>query len=92
MSPDLATFLFELVNFALLAGGLGWLFFRPVRKALDAEVRRVPNLTHPDAPPGASAIECAPADQAIERAAASGESAEPCVYLVFLGPHGGGGR
>lgn len=36
MSPPLATFLIELVNFLLLAGLLGWLLFKPVRAALEA--------------------------------------------------------
>ncbi len=34
MSPTLTTFLFEVANFLLLAGALGWLFFKPVRQAL----------------------------------------------------------
>jgi F-type H+-transporting ATPase subunit b len=34
VSPRLATFLFELVNFLLLAAALGWLLFRPVRGML----------------------------------------------------------
>ena len=34
MSPTLSTFLFELTNFLLLAGLLGWLLFKPVRNAL----------------------------------------------------------
>ena len=37
MSPTLATFLFELINVLLLVGLLGWLFFRPVRAALQAK-------------------------------------------------------
>jgi F-type H+-transporting ATPase subunit b len=35
VSPSLATFLFEVANFLLLAAVLGWLFFRPVRDALE---------------------------------------------------------
>ena len=35
MNPTLTTFLFEVVNFLLLAGVLGWLLFRPVRDALE---------------------------------------------------------
>lgn len=35
MSPTWATFLFELGNFLLLAALLGWLFFRPVREAIE---------------------------------------------------------
>ncbi len=35
MSPTWATFLFETANFLLLAALLGWLFFRPVRGAID---------------------------------------------------------
>lgn len=35
MSADLATFLFEAVNFALLAAALGWVFFRPVQEAIE---------------------------------------------------------
>ena len=35
MSPTLTTFLFEAVNFLVLAGVLGWLFFNPVRRALE---------------------------------------------------------
>jgi len=34
VSPTLTTFLFELANFLLLATGLGWFFFQPVRQAL----------------------------------------------------------
>ncbi len=37
MSPALADFLFETVNFLLLAAVLGYVFFRPVRRALDRE-------------------------------------------------------
>lgn len=37
MAPWVATFLFETVNFLVLVGALGWLFFRPVRAVLDAE-------------------------------------------------------
>jgi len=40
VSPALANFLFEAVNFLLLAAALGWLLFRPVRRALDAERER----------------------------------------------------
>lgn len=36
MSPTVTTFLFELTNFLLLAGLLGWLLFKPVRSALQA--------------------------------------------------------
>ena len=36
MSPNLATFLFEAANFVLLAGVLGWAFFRPVQGAIEA--------------------------------------------------------
>jgi len=35
MSPTWATLLFEAANFLLLAALLGWLFFRPVRDALE---------------------------------------------------------
>lgn len=37
MSPALANFLFEAANFLLLTAALGWVLFRPVRRALDAE-------------------------------------------------------
>jgi F-type H+-transporting ATPase subunit b len=37
MSPWLANFLFEMVNFLLLAAALGWLLFKPVRQTLEAE-------------------------------------------------------
>lgn len=40
MSAVLANFLFEAVNFLLLAAGLGWLLFRPVKRALQAEQAR----------------------------------------------------
>jgi F0F1-type ATP synthase membrane subunit b/b' len=40
MSPDLANFLFEAVNLLLLAAGLGWFFFKPVRRAIAAEQQR----------------------------------------------------
>ena len=35
MSPTLTTFLFEAANFLVLAGVLGWLFFQPIRTALE---------------------------------------------------------
>ena len=35
MSPSLTTFLFEATNFLVLAGVLGWLFFQPIRAALE---------------------------------------------------------
>lgn len=48
MSPTLATFLIELVNFLLLAGVLGWVLFKPVRTTLDArratEAKRADDL------------------------------------------------
>jgi len=48
MSPTVATFVFQLINVLLLAGLLSWLFFRPVRAALqarvDAERHRVDEL------------------------------------------------
>lgn len=37
MSPALSTFLFEAVNFLVLAAALGWVFVKPVRGALEAE-------------------------------------------------------
>ena len=37
MSPTLTNFLFEAANFLLLAAALGWLLFKPVRRALDSE-------------------------------------------------------
>ena len=40
MSPMLADFLFEAVNFLLLAAALGWILFKPVRRALDVERER----------------------------------------------------
>jgi F-type H+-transporting ATPase subunit b len=36
MSPPVSTFLFELINFLLLAGLLGWVLFKPVRRTLQA--------------------------------------------------------
>lgn len=41
MSASWVTFLFEAANFLLLAGVLGWLFFRPVRTALDQRRRGI---------------------------------------------------
>jgi F0F1-type ATP synthase membrane subunit b/b' len=40
VSTALANFLFEAANFLLLAAALGWLLFKPVRAALDAERER----------------------------------------------------
>lgn len=40
MSPAVTNFVFEAVNFLLLAGALGWFVFKPVRRALDAERAR----------------------------------------------------
>ncbi|MGR9091611.1 MAG: ATP synthase F0 subunit B [Gammaproteobacteria bacterium] len=44
MSPAVANFLFEAVNFLLLAAALGWILFKPVRAALDRERQR--QVTH----------------------------------------------
>lgn len=38
MSPTVATFVFELINVLLLVGLLSWLFFKPVRAALQAKL------------------------------------------------------
>ena len=43
MSPTLSTFLFEAANFLVLAAFLGWLFFQPVREAIE---RRRAALKH----------------------------------------------
>jgi F0F1-type ATP synthase membrane subunit b/b' len=40
VSPALANFLFEATNFLLLAAALGWILFKPIRRALDAERAR----------------------------------------------------
>jgi len=40
VSPAIATFLFESANFIVLATALGWLFFKPVRRALQTERER----------------------------------------------------
>lgn len=40
MSPALANFIFETVNFLLLAAALAWVLYKPVRQALDAEQER----------------------------------------------------
>jgi F0F1-type ATP synthase membrane subunit b/b' len=40
VSPALANFLFEAVNLLLLAAALGWILFKPVRRALDEERAR----------------------------------------------------
>ena len=40
MSPRLVTFLYEAVNFIVLAMLLGWLFFKPARQALEEYRRR----------------------------------------------------
>lgn len=37
MSPWLSTFLVEAANFLILAGALGWLLFKPIRRALEKE-------------------------------------------------------
>lgn len=37
MSPALANFIFEAANFLLLVAALGWVLFKPVRRALDRE-------------------------------------------------------
>jgi F-type H+-transporting ATPase subunit b len=41
VSPTWVTFLFEAANFLLLAAVLGWLFFRPVRDALERRRREL---------------------------------------------------
>lgn len=40
MSAALANFLFETANFVVLAAALGWILFRPVRRALDRDRQR----------------------------------------------------
>lgn len=44
MSPWLTTFLAEIVNFAVLAGGLSWLFFTPVRHAIAERRSRITGI------------------------------------------------
>jgi len=46
VSPTAATFLFELLNFLLLAGALGWLLFKPVRERIQA--RQAADRQHAD--------------------------------------------
>jgi F-type H+-transporting ATPase subunit b len=41
VAPPVASFLFEVVNFVALVAALGWLFFRPVRAALESERARL---------------------------------------------------
>lgn len=41
MSPTITTFLFEAANFLVLAAVLGWLFFKPIRQALDDRRTRI---------------------------------------------------
>lgn len=43
MSAPLTTFAFETLNFLLLAAGLGWLFFRPVRRSLETRRAQMSN-------------------------------------------------
>ncbi|HVW02445.1 MAG TPA: ATP synthase F0 subunit B [Planctomycetaceae bacterium] len=45
MSPTLTTFLFEAANFLVLAAVLGWLFFKPVRQALQNYRARLDTLS-----------------------------------------------
>jgi F0F1-type ATP synthase membrane subunit b/b' len=59
VSPAAANFVFEAINFLLLAAGLGWLLFKPVRRALDADRQK-----HADA---ADEAERMRADAATER-------------------------
>jgi F0F1-type ATP synthase membrane subunit b/b' len=40
VTPELANFLFEAANFLVLAGALGWVLFKPMRRVLDAERAR----------------------------------------------------
>jgi F-type H+-transporting ATPase subunit b len=40
VSPALANLLFEAANFLLLAGALGWLLFKPVRRVLDRDLEQ----------------------------------------------------
>jgi len=44
VTPVFANFLFEAANFLVLAAALGWLLFKPVRAALDAERGRYAQL------------------------------------------------
>lgn len=46
VSPTLTTFLFEAANFLLLAGLLGWLFFKPVRQALEQQRESIDAAAH----------------------------------------------
>lgn len=41
MSPTVTTFLFEAANFLVLAGVLGWLFFKPIRQAIGERAARI---------------------------------------------------
>lgn len=64
MSPTLTTFLYEAANFLVLAAALGWLFFRPVRKALADRQQRFAAKEHQ------AAEQLAQAQQAQQEAAA----------------------
>lgn len=46
MSPTVTTFLFEAANFLVLAGVLGWLFFKPVREAIADRQARITSEEH----------------------------------------------
>jgi F0F1-type ATP synthase membrane subunit b/b' len=45
VSPTLANFFFEAANFLVLAASLGWLLFKPIRRALEAERARHDQIT-----------------------------------------------
>lgn len=65
MSPTLTTFLFEAANFLVLAGVLSWLFFQPIRQALDDRRAR---LEAEDRQAAQKLAEAARAEQQIDAA------------------------
>lgn len=70
MSPSAVTFLFEAANFLVLAGVLAWIFFRPVRAAIEARRAAL------DAERREAAAALAEAQRRLDAAQARGRAAE----------------
>lgn len=76
MSPSWVTFLFEVANFLLLAGLLGWAFFRPVRDALEQRRARLEREEHE------AADKLAEAQRALEQVGAQRREAESSLAAL----------
>lgn len=75
MTPSIATFVFEVMNFVTLMGVLGWLFFSPLQRAIEAR-RKMLSEQMQTAAKCLSEAEAGRADIASQRASLATDLAE----------------